>query len=284
MRYCARSIAGRAAASGSCPAPVGVGERPRAHAVYTDCVVMHDALDENEVARITTGEAFRQRFGNPYAVIHRVDVHLSLLEGAQETGRVGFLTRARVERVEQDDGGVTVHCSGGQSHRGQALIGADGGKSAVRAQYVGAAPRVTGHVVYRAVVDKQDLPENLRWNVASIWVGPNCHLVHCPLRGRERYNVVVTFYSRGQEEWGVTEGSKASRPRPGEDAGQPRDVPGHAVAVTRRMGAGPSPHAERGARHRGGRKRPHHGGRRKVHDEPGRPDPHAHRPVARTRA
>ena len=42
-----------------------------------------DALDEYQVAKIPTGEAFRQRFGNPYAVIHRVDVHLSLLEGAR---------------------------------------------------------------------------------------------------------------------------------------------------------------------------------------------------------
>jgi len=38
-------------------------------------------------------------------------------------------------------------------------------------------------------------------------VGPNCHLVHYPLRGGEQYNVVVTFHSREIEEWGVTEGS-----------------------------------------------------------------------------
>ena len=44
---------------------------------------MHDALDETLVGRIPTGEAFRERFGNPYAVIHRADVHRSLLEGAQ---------------------------------------------------------------------------------------------------------------------------------------------------------------------------------------------------------
>jgi 2-polyprenyl-6-methoxyphenol hydroxylase-like FAD-dependent oxidoreductase len=32
--------------------------------------------------------------------------------------------------------------------------------------------------------------------------------VHYPLRGGEQYNVVVTFHSREQEEWGVTEGSR----------------------------------------------------------------------------
>ncbi len=186
---------------------LGVGEKARGRAVYTDDMVMTDAIDEYEVGRIPTGEAFRARFGNPYAVIHRADVHLSLLEGAQESGMVEFLTQTRVERVEQDDDGVSVIDQHGQTHRGIALIAADGVKSVVRAQYVGDGHRVTGHVVYRAVVDKADFPEDLKWNAASVWVGPNCHLVHYPLRGGEQYNVVVTFHSRKQEEWSVTDGS-----------------------------------------------------------------------------
>ncbi len=187
---------------------LGVGEKARGRAVYTDCMVMHDAIDEYQVGKIPTGEAFRQRFGNPYAVIHRADVHRSLLEGAQDTGRVEFLTSTRVERIAQDEHSITVLDQHGQAHPGVALIGADGVKSVVRQQFVGDPARVTGHVVYRAVVDKKDFPQDLQWNAASIWVGPNCHLVHYPLRGGEQYNVVVTFHSRQQEEWGVSEGSK----------------------------------------------------------------------------
>jgi 2-polyprenyl-6-methoxyphenol hydroxylase-like FAD-dependent oxidoreductase len=187
---------------------LGVGEQARKRAVYTDFMVMHDALDEYQVGRIPTGEAFRQRFGNPYAVIHRADAHLSLLEGVQASDQVEFLTSTRVLRIEQDEQGVAVHDQHGNIHRGLALIGADGVKSVVRQQYAGDEARVTGHVVYRAVVEKADFPEDLQWNAASIWVGPNCHLVHYPLRGGEQYNVVVTFHSRQAEEWGVTEGSK----------------------------------------------------------------------------
>ncbi len=186
---------------------LGVGDKARSRAVYTDYMVMTDAIDEYEVGRIPTGEAFRQRFGNPYAVIHRADVHLSLLEGAQESGMVEFMTSTRVERIEQDGDSVTVIDQNGNRHTGVALIAADGVKSVVRAQLVGDGHRVTGHVVYRAVVDQADFPENLKWNAASVWVGPNCHLVHYPLRGGEQYNVVVTFHSRKQEEWSVTEGS-----------------------------------------------------------------------------
>jgi salicylate hydroxylase len=186
-------------------------------------MVMHDALDESLVGRIETGEAFRQRFGNPYAVIHRVDIHTSLLEGAQESGRVEFFTNTRIERIEQQGDVVFAIDQNGRRWQGQALVAADGGKSVVREQYVNDPPRVTGHVVYRAVVDKHEFPENLRWNAASLWAGPKCHLVHYPLRGGEQYNVVVTFHSRQQEQWGVTDGSKeevqsyfkdiASRPR-----------------------------------------------------------------------
>ena len=187
---------------------LGVGDKARSRAVYTDFMVMHDAIDEYQVGKIPTGEAFIKRFGNPYAVIHRADVHLSLLEGALETRRVEFLTSTRVTAINQDDHGVTLTDQNDKQHRGLALIGADGVKSLVREQLVGDPARVTGHVVYRAVVEREDFPKDLQWNAASIWVGPNCHLVHYPLRGGEQYNVVVTFHSRQQEEWGVTEGSK----------------------------------------------------------------------------
>jgi len=187
---------------------LGIGEKARSRAVYTDYMVMHDAVDEYQVGMIPTGEAFRQRFGNPYAVIHRADVHLSLYEAAIETGRVECLTDTRIVGVAQDADAVTLTDHRGRSYRGVALIGADGVKSVVRQQFVGDPARVTGHVVYRAVVDRKDFPLDLQWNAASIWVGPNCHLVHYPLRGGEQYNVVVTFHSRQTEEWGVTDGSK----------------------------------------------------------------------------
>ena len=187
---------------------LGIGDTARAMAVYTDYMVMHDAVDAYQVGKIPTGEAFRQRFGNPYAVIHRADMHMSLVNGAQASGEVDIITHCHIERVEQDADGVSVFDQHGTEYRGQALIAADGVKSVVRQQYVGDPALVTGHVVYRAVVSKDEFPADLQWNAASIWVGPHCHLVHYPLRGGEEYNIVVTFHSREQEEWGVKDGSK----------------------------------------------------------------------------
>src|SRR5512142_1295848 len=44
---------------------LGVGERARSLAVYTERLVLMDAVDESEVASVSVGDAFRKRFDNP---------------------------------------------------------------------------------------------------------------------------------------------------------------------------------------------------------------------------
>ncbi len=187
---------------------LGIGEQARARAVYTERLVMMDAIDEAEVASVPVGEAFRARFGNPYAVCHRADVHQSLAEVVQQNANIELVTSTHIERVEQHDDEVSAIDTKGNVHRGAALVACDGVKSVVREQLVNDAVRVSGHVVYRAVADARTFPENLKLNAPCLWAGPDCHLVHYPLRGGDQYNVVVTFHSRGQETWGVTDGSR----------------------------------------------------------------------------
>ena len=187
---------------------LGIGDAARARAVYVERLVMMDAVDGTQVGSMPLGEAFQRRFGNPYAVIHRADIHLSLLEGVLANPGIEVVTGTHIERVEQTAGGVTAHPADGSSFVAEALVAADGGKSTVRQQYVGDAARVSGHVVYRAVVEAAEFPEDLKLNAPVVWVAPDCHLVHYPLRGGTQYNVVVTFHSRDPETWSVTEGSR----------------------------------------------------------------------------
>ena len=187
---------------------LGCGPRARALAVYNEVLLMMDAVDGAEVARMPVGDGFRERFGNPYAVIHRADIHLAIHEAVHRQPKVRLHPGVRVVRVEIESHGVALIDAENRVHRGRALIGADGVRSVVRERLLGDAPRVSGHVVYRAVVPSRDMPDDLRWNAAALWAGPDCHLVHYPLRGGEQYNVVVTFHSRQAEQWGVTDGSK----------------------------------------------------------------------------
>ncbi|HIE2509683.1 TPA: 3-hydroxybenzoate 6-monooxygenase [Pseudomonas aeruginosa] len=186
----------------------GVGDTARARSVFTENLIMMDAIDAREVARIDVGEAFRKRFGNPYGVIHRADIHRSILEAVQKNPLIRFQTSTRIETLVADATGVSLSDSRGNRYRADAVIGCDGVKSVIRQTLLGDDVRVTGHVVYRAVIERADMPEDLQVNAPMLWAGPRCHLVHYPLRGGQQYNLVVTFHSRREERWGVSDGSK----------------------------------------------------------------------------
>ncbi|MGY6271832.1 3-hydroxybenzoate 6-monooxygenase [Achromobacter denitrificans] len=187
---------------------LGVGKRARDCAVFTDHIIMMDAVDNTEVVRIETGADFRRRFNGPYAVIHRADIHGAILAGVQDDPLISFRTSTHVESFSQTADGVEVRDQAGNLYKADIVIGCDGVKSVIRENLIGDSPRVTGHVVYRAVVDRENMPEDLRINAPVLWAGPRCHLVHYPLRAGEQYNLVVTFHSREQEVWGVRDGSK----------------------------------------------------------------------------
>lgn len=187
---------------------LGVGLAARERAVFTDHISMMDAVDGKEVVRIETGQAFREHFGGPYAVIHRVDIHDTVWQAALKNPLVSYKTSTQVVDIRVNPQGVEVFDSQGNRYEADVLLGCDGGKSVVRAALLDDSPRVTGHVVYRAVIECADMPEDLRINAPVLWAGPHCHLVHYPLRGGAQYNLVVTFHSRQAEEWGVTDGSK----------------------------------------------------------------------------
>lgn len=187
---------------------LGVGENARSRSVFTERLIMMDAVDGSEVGTFPVGEPFRERFKNPYAVIHRADIHTSILEGVEKSPLITFHTSTRVDKIEQEEGSVTAIDQHGNSFTADALVAADGVRSLIREQLFGDPPRVSGHVVYRAVVPVEDMPKDLQMNAPVVWAGPDCHLVHYPLRDGQQYNLVVTFHSRNEETWSVTDGSK----------------------------------------------------------------------------
>jgi salicylate hydroxylase len=187
---------------------LGVGRAVRDRAVFIEHLIMMDAVDCSEVAAVPVGAAFRQRFGNPYAVIHRADLYHALHDAVRSDPGVRIHTAAKIAAVSYDQQDAELFTEDGRHFKGAALIGCDGVKSVVRERMIGDAARISGHVVYRAVVPIERMPEDLRINSPVVWGGPNCHLVHYPLRSGREYNLVVTFHSREPEIWGVRDGSQ----------------------------------------------------------------------------
>ena len=84
---------------------LGVGEAVLRASNLPPAVVMLDALDGTEVARIPTGEAFRRRFKYPYVVIHRIDLHHVLLDACKTLPNVALEAATSAVGIE-DDGPV----------------------------------------------------------------------------------------------------------------------------------------------------------------------------------
>ena len=104
---------------------------------------------------------------------------------------------------------MSVTLENGERAEGRALIGCDGMWSKIRERIVGdGKPRVSGHIAYRAVLKRSEVPEDLWRPDVVLWAGPRCHFVHYPLRRGELYNLVAVFHSDHYEEGWNTEGSK----------------------------------------------------------------------------
>ena len=179
---------------------LGVGDAARSMAVYVDKLRLMDAMTGEDIAQINLQEPFHKRFGNPYAVVHRGDLHGVFLRACEADPRITLRTGCAVTGYEQDGSTVRVKLFSGETVEGAALIGADGLWSRVREKVVGdGLPRVTGHTTYRSVIPTEQMPEDLRWNAATLWAGPKCHIVHYPLSGWKVFNLVVTYHNDAPE-------------------------------------------------------------------------------------
>jgi 2-polyprenyl-6-methoxyphenol hydroxylase-like FAD-dependent oxidoreductase len=179
---------------------LGVGEAARGMAVYVDHMRLMDAMTAEEICHVDLREDFRARFGNPYAVVHRGDLHGVFLRACRDSALIELRVNAEVTGYDQDGSSVTARLASGDRVTGSLLIGADGLWSNVRKQVAGdGKPRVSGHTTYRSVIPTEQMPEDLRWNAATLWAGPKCHLVHYPLSGWKVFNLVVTCHNDAPE-------------------------------------------------------------------------------------
>jgi len=150
-----------------------------------------------------------ERWGSPYLHIHRADyieaLREALLERAPDALRLG----AAIKNYQNDEEAVTIALKSGETISGDTFFGADGIKSAIRAQMIGDDKAVfTGNVAWRGVVPIDALGETAPNPTACVWMGKGRHAVTYRLRGGKLANFVGVVE---REDW-TGEGWRAVGP------------------------------------------------------------------------
>lgn len=148
---------------------------------------------------LDTAEA---RWGAPYLVTRRADLQRALADAVAAEPAVALDLGTALAGFGMAKGRVVAAVARGlvkRSIEADALIGADGIRSAVRARLVGEgtgdagldAPQELGRTAWRALVPADAAPEALRNAETGLWLGRDAHLVHYAVAGGSLVNIVA---------------------------------------------------------------------------------------------
>lgn len=156
------------------------------------------------------GASSQARYGAPYWMIHRGDLHSALVRAVRAADPEALVLGTKCSEFSQTDTEVTVRSADGRTFTADVLIGADGIHSFVKQKLLGDfKAEFTGRAAWRGLVPSDRLPAHLRELVSTNWIGPGANVVTYPVRGGELINFVgaVLHPEWFEESWTAT-GSK----------------------------------------------------------------------------
>jgi len=183
----------------------GLLDEAKSLGVLPRSMVMRDALDGDELTRLDLADLER-RYGFPYMVIHRSDLHGIFLRACRRAD-VDLVTDARATGYENTASGARVLLAGGRAEEARIVIAADGLHSVARRLLADDEPVSSSYVAYRAAIPIERVGREVDLSEVSVHIGPRCHFVQYGLRGGEMLNQVAVFQSpkalAGEADWGT---------------------------------------------------------------------------------
>jgi salicylate hydroxylase len=179
---------------------LGLADRLRPAIVEPVALRLRSGFSGRDIATMPLGAATPARYGAPYWVIHRADLQKALVAAIAVEPQITLTLGATVDNFAIDPAGVRAGVSfqafdspgRRMDYRGAALIGADGLWSRLRALLGdGTTPRFAGRCAFRAIIPAAHLSPRDREPVVNLWIGPDGHLVHYPLRAGAAVNIVA---------------------------------------------------------------------------------------------
>ena len=191
---------------------LGVMDKINDIAVFPKRLVLMDAFSGKELSALDLGDVYKERYGAPYVVLHRSDLHKVLAVACEKNPYIELVTNQTIIETVENEGEVTVTSANGSQHSGTAVIGADGLWSKARKLFVEDQPVCSQYVAYRGAIPMEEVTSHGDLDDVYMWIGPDLHLVQYPVRRGELYNQVVVFKSsqyteenEKTDQWGTPE-------------------------------------------------------------------------------
>jgi salicylate hydroxylase len=176
---------------------LGVLPHLQSSAVEPKTVLLCDGATTMPLLSLDMTDA-RKRWGAPYLVAHRADLHAALLTQARGRPAIRIRAGCEVSHFASHANGVTVSLTSNNlvtEDEGMLLIGADGVWSRVRARLGGPRPVFSGHVAFRKMFELEALPVALKRLLSerqvAAFLSPKAHLVAYPVSGSRLLNLVA---------------------------------------------------------------------------------------------
>lgn len=138
------------------------------------------------------GATSQERYGAPYVLLHRADLHNMLAAAVRRLKPDAVKTGHSCEDVQLKADGARVTFTNGKVVDAAVLVGADGVHSVVRERlHKTAKPRYSGNVFWRGMVPIESVPERER-SISGSWISPTGNVTVYPVRGGRLLNFVGT--------------------------------------------------------------------------------------------
>jgi salicylate hydroxylase len=166
-------------------------------AVEPRSVLLCDGMTTMPLLSLDISDA-RKRWGAPYLVAHRADLHAALLAQAKSRPAIRIRSGCEVSHFASHANGVTVSLTSNSmvsEEEGMLLIGADGVWSRIRARLGGPRPSFSGQIAFRKMFEPELLPPALQRLLSerqvAAFLSRNAHVVSYPVSASRALNVVA---------------------------------------------------------------------------------------------
>ena len=175
---------------------LGLDKAIASHSFEPAAIDLYPFRAKKPLVSLELGEAARDRYGVPYAVMHRGDLADVLYRAVRRFANIDIVFGVRsFDAVAHARGvSVTADQEGGHSRsaRAFAFVGADGVNSPTRMRLLHGEPAdYANRVAWRALVDIGALAGSVALDRTSLLFAPGYHAVCYPLPHRQKLNIAL---------------------------------------------------------------------------------------------